>query len=210
MCRLKSTYKAFRQFEGYIHHQHNHHWSHYSCKLAKKMWMTQAELLNAVNHQHSQTSNVTGGSSSSTGRRRKREKKLNHNVASEEEMKECIWKQLPKELVLHVIAKLPIPELFRARSIDMAANNMVFEFLCREKEYSLSIRGVEVDGSTSKGFLRMHHHDTSTSNNSLVILQPMVLDCSKQAWHKLPFFPFQGVVQRRSFMAEAMINVGLY
>lgn len=175
------------------------------------MWLMQAKLLNAVNHQNSHTLNVTLGSSSSTGRRRKKEKKLNHNVASEEDMKEHIWKQLPKELVLHVIAKLPIPELFRARSIDTAANNMVFEFLCRDQEYSLSIRGVEVDGSISKGFLRMHHHETSSSNNSFVILQPMVLDCNKQVWHKLPFFPFRGVALRASFMmAAAMINAGLY
>lgn len=173
--------------------------------------MTQAELLNAVNHQQSDASNVTAGSSSSTGRKRKSGKKLNHEAASEEEMNEGIWRQLPRELVLQVIAKLPIPELFRARSSDRAANNMVFEFLCREKEYSLSIRGLEVDGSSSRGFLRMHQHETLRSSSSLGILQPLVLDCSKQAWHKLPFFPFPGVAEPMgSSMVAALIYAGLY
>lgn len=173
--------------------------------------MTQAELLNAINHQKSDASNVTAGSSScnssSTGRVRKRGKKLNPEAASDEEMKEGIWRQLPTELALKVIAKLPIPKLFQARSIDTAANNMVFEFLCREKEYALSIRGMEADES-SRGFLRMHYHETSSSSN-LVILQPLVLDCSNQVWHKLSFFPFQGVSQRGGLISAALINAGL-
>lgn len=174
--------------------------------------MTQAELLNAVNRQKSDAVNVTAGSSSScnpssTGMGRKRSKKLKYEAASDEEMKEGIWRQLPTELVLKVIAKLPILELFRGRSIDRAANNMVFEFLCREQEYALSIRGPEADES-SGGFLRMHYHETSSSSN-LVILQPLVLDCNKEVWHKLPFFPFQGVAQREGLISAALINAGL-
>ena len=184
-----------------------------AAKLAGKMWMTQAELSNAINHHKFDTSNVSASPSSSKGTKRKRGKKLNHEAASEDEMKEGIWRQLPRELVLQVIAKLPIPELFRARSIDTSANNMVFEFLCRERAYSLSIRGVEVDGSSSSGFLCMHHHSTSNTNSniSVEILQPMVLDCNKHVCYKLPFFPFQGVTQRVCLtMTAAAIHSGLY
>jgi hypothetical protein len=175
------------------------------------MWMTQAELSDAI-YLPFDYSNVSASSSSSRGSKRKRGKKLNHEAASEDEMKEGIWRQLSRELVQQVIAKLPVPELFRARSIDTSANNMVFEFLCREREYALSIRGVEVDGSSSSGFLRMHHHELSSHGwSGLVISEPLVLDCSKHVWYKLPIFPFQGVTRHGSFMiATAAINSGLY
>lgn len=206
MCRLKSTYTNHTSNLKAISMMNIFGEAVAAAKLAGKMWMTQAELSNAINHHKFDTSNVSASSSSSKGTKRKRGKKLNH------EMKEGIWRQLPRDVVLQVIAKLPIPELFRARSIDTSANNMVFEFLCREREYSLSIRGVEVDGSSSSGFLRMHHHDLETSNRniSLVILQPLVLDCNRHAWYKLPFFPFQGATQRRSLVARAAINARLY
>jgi hypothetical protein len=174
------------------------------------MWMTQEELSNAI-YLPFDHPNFSASSSSSKGTKRKRGKKLNHEAASKDKMKEGIWRKLSRELVQQVIAKLPVPELFRARSIDTSANNMVFEFLCREREYSLSIRGVEVDGSSSSGFLRMHHHDTSYNRDRLEILQPLVLDCSKHVWYKLPFFPFQGInVWGCFFMAEGFIGPGLY
>jgi len=97
------------------------------------------------------------------------------------QMQQSVWEGLPQDMVEVVVAKLPIPDLFRARVLCNSLNDMVSNTtLMRARRDAKCNEGGGVEKEIGVPLL-FQYDETGT-----VIDQPLVFSPRNGGWHKLP------------------------
>lgn len=95
-----------------------------------------------------------------------------------------IWENLPQDMVESILAKVPIPDLFRARAISTSMNNVVGDHILHGGESGfMRITGRE-EVDRVRGLMIIQH--SRCRELSFNVDEPIAFNPCTQGWHKLP------------------------